>query len=254
MTASPPTRSVEDVDALGAAVTAAVRDVVPGTEVGLAVHDRVTGSGVADVNADRQFYTASVVKLLIAIHALRGAGWDLPTGAERDDLAAMLSRSDDGIASRLWGGRGGTEIVRETATLIDLERTSPPRDPGRWELTRMSARDVLRVYEFVCEDMPKRASEFVVDALAGAAPRGADGFYQHFGIADALPDAQRAIKQGWMRVDAGLVLNTTGLVGSDDRYIAVLLTQQPTTADFDTGRAAVTAGMVALAPVLSPDT
>lgn len=251
----PPTLSEEDVDALGTDVTTAVRDVVPGTDVGLAAHDRVTGSSVADVNADRQFYTASVVKLLVAIHALRGAGWDIPTGVERDDLVAMLSRSDDGIASRLWGGRGGTEIVRETAELIDLERTIPPRDPGRWELTRTSARDVLRVYEFVCDDMPKRASEFLVEALARATPRGADGFHQHFGIAAALPDAERAIKQGWMRVDAGLVLNTTGLVGPGDRYIVVLLllTQQPTTADFDTGRDAVTAGMAALAPALSPD-
>ncbi|MQA62474.1 MAG: hypothetical protein GEU86_13480 [Actinophytocola sp.] len=101
--------------------------------------------------------------------------------------------------------------------------------------------------------MPPSAGEFLRDALAAAPARAADGFHQHFGIPDGMPDAERAIKQGWMRVNKGLVLNTTGFVGQEQRYVVVLLTEQPVDADFDTGQKAVTAGIEALAPVLATD-
>lgn len=245
--------SPDQVAAIGEAVATAVEEVAPGTDIGLAVYDRLTGSKVASVNSDQQFYTASVVKLLIGIHVLHDADWVIPTGAERDELAAMLSRSTDATASALWGAYGGTAIVREVAELIDLPHTGPPRDAGRWELTRMSPKDILRVYKYITNRMPPRAGAFMQDVLAAAPTRAADGFNQFFGIPDALPSAQRAIKQGWMRINDGLVLNTTGVVGPDQRYVVALLTQQPVNTSFSTGRAAVTAGIAALAPALATD-
>jgi hypothetical protein len=243
--------SPDEQAALAGAVSTAVNDAVPGTEIGLVVYDRLTEAVLTSAHADQQFYTASVVKLLIVIQVLRGAGWEVPTGSEREDLVAMLSRSADGIASRLWGAYGGPAIITEVAALVELSGTSPPRSPGRWELTRMSPRDVFSVYEYIDNEMPRDAREFVLTALANASNLAVDGFDQFFGIPRALPDTEWAIKQGWMRIDNGLVLNTTGIVGSDQRYVVALLTQQPGGTRFEDGHAAVTAGIAALAPTLT---
>ncbi|MFG1647222.1 hypothetical protein ACGFMK_43670 [Amycolatopsis sp. NPDC049252] len=70
-----------------------------------------------------------------------------------------------------------------------------------------------------------------------------DGWDQYFGIPDGLPGTSRQIKQGWMILRDALVLNTTGVV--DNRYVVVLLTQQPPVGSAK-GRAA---GITTLAPL-----
>ncbi|MEU3274123.1 serine hydrolase [Saccharomonospora sp. NPDC006951] len=240
-----------DDAALAHRVAAAVTDVVPGTRVGLAVHDRLTGTTVTSMNADEQFYTASVVKLLIAIAVLREANWQVPEGQDRTDLAAMLSGSSDPVASALWGAHGTTDINHDVSALLGLRDTSPPSHAGQWEMTRMSPRDVIRVYEFIDAEMPGPARDFIVTALAEATRVAVDGFDQYFGIPDALPGAEKAVKQGWMHISDGLVLNTTGLVGAEGRYVVVLLTEGPSASTFDPAATALTRGVAVLAPTLT---
>lgn len=247
----PALASPDEQAALAEAVTTAVNDAVPGTQIGLAVYDQLTEETLTSVNADQQFYTASVVKLLIAIQVLRDAGWKVPTGSEREGLVAMLSRSADGVASTLWRAHGGPAITGEVTALAGLADTIPPRNPDQWESTRMSPRDVLSVYKYIDNELPPDAREFVLTALADATDPAADGFDQFFGIPDALPDTEWATKQGWMRITDGLVLNTTGIVGSDRRYVVALLTRHPGGIGFGDARAAVTAGIAALAPTLT---
>ncbi|EHR51933.1 hypothetical protein SacmaDRAFT_3720 [Saccharomonospora marina XMU15] len=237
--------------ALADSVSTAVSGHAPGSKVGLAVYDRLAESVVAEINADEQFYTASVVKLLIVTDSLRDAGWALPRGQHRENLVALLSRSADWVASSLWAAGGGPVIVTETAELIGLEATVPPRIARQWEMTRTTPRDVLAVYDYLTTGMPEAAREFVLNALGEATRVAADGFDQFFGIPAALPDSEWAIKQGWMRVDNGIVLNTTGTVGPRGRYHVVLLTLQPPGTSFATARSAVTAGVAALAPALT---
>ncbi|OZM74488.1 hypothetical protein CFN78_05065 [Amycolatopsis antarctica] len=236
-----------DGAALAEAVGAAVRGRVPGTEFGLHLHDRLSGTTVASAGAERPFYTASVVKLLIAVDRIRDAGWRLPE-AERAGLTAMLAGSSDGVASAWWDP---TVLDPALGDLIGLRETTPPRRDADWELTRMSARDVSAAYEFIAGGLPAEASAFTLDTLSGATDPAADGFAQYFGIPDALPGTPWAVKQGWMRVADGLVLNTTGLAGPDLRYVVVLLTEQPAGTSYAAGRAAVTAGIGALAPILT---
>ncbi|MEU6646797.1 hypothetical protein ABZ863_30230 [Saccharomonospora sp. NPDC046836] len=248
---SPASASPREQAALANAVSTAVNRVVPGTQIGLAVYDRISGSMLASLNDDQQFYTASVVKLLIATEVLREAGWQVPSGAARDELAVMLSGSSDSVASALWAAYGRTEIDRSAARLMRLSDMSLPSIPGQWEMTRLSPRDVVTVYRYLDERMPQPASDFVLNALSGATRIATDGFDQYFGIPAALPGMNWAVKQGWMEINNGTVLNTTGIVGSDGRYIISLLTRQPAGTGFGPGRAAVTAGIAALAPALN---
>jgi hypothetical protein len=174
------------------------------------------------------------VKLLITVDALQQAGGELPPERIRDQLVGMLSVIDDGIATALWQANGGREIGRRMIELIGLPHTVPPRQPEEWELTRTSPLDRVATYEFIENDLSDSSSDLVDAALAAATNPAADGFDQFFGIPRALPGTEWAIKQRWMRFRRGVVLNTTGVVGPEARYVVALLTELPLGTDYET--------------------
>lgn len=248
--AAPVTLTEDEQAKLAAAVKASVLAASPRTTLDFVVYDRETGEDLASINGDAPLYTASVVKLLIAIDAYRDSGWITPDADTVKDLTTMLSGSNDGIASAYWVDDGGTAIIKRMVSLIGLDHTIAPTDPGEWGMTKMSANDVIAVYQFIDEQMPDDASATIMNALAAAKNPADDGFPQYFGIPDAFTGTQWGVKQGWMELKTSLVLNTTGVVGSDSRYVIALLTQQPVTVGWTKGRAAVTAGMTAAAAAL----
>ena len=66
----------------------------------------------------------------------------------------MLSRSDDDLASRFWSAYGGPSIVTGWAKKIGLTGTRAPADPGRWGDTLITAKDVVRIYQYVLAHRP----------------------------------------------------------------------------------------------------
>ena len=227
-----------------ATVVAAVRSVEPHATVGALVVDRTSGTELLAIEPDRQFRSASLVKLLIAIDAL-DSGAD-PKARRR--LGLMLERSDDDIASSLWVARGGPLIITRTAGRLELAGTRMPRQPGRWGDVLLTAHDVGRIYEYVLTRLPDADRELIVDALARAPRTAEDGFDQHFGIPDGLGGSW-AVKQGWSNSPTDLVIHTSGLVGDGWRYVAVLLTQHPLGVPVRTATSSVTAGAKALSPL-----
>ncbi|HEY3471042.1 MAG TPA: hypothetical protein VGL47_38300 [Amycolatopsis sp.] len=228
-------------------VAAAVTSASPGTTTGFVVFDRESSRELASLEADRQFYTASVVKLLIAIdevHDERTDTWALPDA----ELTNMLAGSNDAIASAFWERNGGTAIVSRTAALVGLSNTTPPTDPTQWGMAKTSASDVLATYEYLEDVVPDEVAAPLLAAMGNARNPADDGWDQYFGIPDGLPGMAWQIKQGWMVLRNALVLNTTGVVGG--RFVVVLLTQQPLVSSAK-GRAAVTAGVKTLGPLLA---
>ncbi|MFJ1759955.1 hypothetical protein ACIOD2_06520 [Amycolatopsis sp. NPDC088138] len=238
-----------DLSGVAGGVADAVAAASRGTDVGFVLFDRESGKELASLNRDTPYYTASVVKLLIAIDEVRdeNGGWALPDAADVDDLTDMLSGSNDAIASELWERNGGNEIVTRTAALIGLTNTTPPADPTQWGMAKTSAADVVATYEFLEDTVPDDVAQPLLTALGDARNPADDGWDQYFGIPDGLPGTSWQIKQGWMILRNALVLNTTGVV--NNRYVVVLLTQQPLISSAK-GRAAVTAGITTLAPLL----
>ncbi|MFJ9363490.1 hypothetical protein ACIRRA_03590 [Nocardia sp. NPDC101769] len=235
----------------------AIQDASPGTEVGIEVVDTTTGAVIADLNADQQFYTASVVKLLIALDELKSQGWK-PDSDTAGQLDRMLSASDDDIADRLWGRNGGNAIVSRMAELIGLNGTRPPSDPTEWGETLTTPNDVVAIYHYITATVPEPASDVILNALRNTSRIAADGTDQNFGIPDGLPGTTTAIKQGWMILDTSTTMNTTGLVGSAPgqplRYIVVVLTSQPAGVSWTAGGAALTAGVGVLRSVTGSHT
>jgi hypothetical protein len=218
----------------------AARDVEPNTTLGAVVFDRVTGGFPVSLNGDRQFRSASLVKLMIAIDVLdRGA-----TEEERTRVARMLSVSDDRIASAFWSA-GAPGLVTRVVRLAGLQSTEAPEMAGRWGEVKLTANDVVRVYQYLLNDLPPADHTLVMDALAQAPQYAADDFDQYFGIPDGL-NTQWAIKQGWGNNDSTMALHSTGVIGLRSRYVVVLLTEHPLGSGWRTSASSVTAAARAL--------
>jgi hypothetical protein len=218
----------------------AAAGVEPNTVLGAVVYDRVTGQALLSRNADRQFRSASLVKLMIAIDALnRGAD-----NAERDQIARMLSLSDDDIASSLWV-KGGPGIITRVVALVGLQHTEAPEQAGKWGQVKLTANDMVLVYQYIMDTLPPEDHTLIVDALARAPQYAADGSDQYFGIPDGL-NTQWAIKQGWGNNTKKMVLHSTALVGANYRYIVILLTEHPLGSGWSTCKRSVTAAAKAL--------
>jgi hypothetical protein len=240
-----------DLSSVASDVAEAVTAASRGTSVGFVLYDRESGTELASLDADQPYYTASVVKLLIAIdevHDDATGTWELPDADAVEDLTDMLEGSNDALASEFWERNGGNEIVTRTAALIGLAGTTPPADPTQWGMAKTSAADVLATYQYLEDVIPAEVAAPILTALGNASNPADDGWDQYFGIPDGLTGRSWQIKQGWMILRNALVLNTTGVVGG--RYVVVLMTQQPLISSAK-GRAAVTAGIKTLAPLLS---
>ncbi|CAN5229432.1 hypothetical protein BH20ACT5_BH20ACT5_17600 [soil metagenome] len=70
--------------------------------------------------------------------------------------------------------------------------------PGEWELTTMSAVDVVRFYDGFLDSAPTTDRDYLIDLLRRTSMRVADEFDQFFGSPSALPGQVVAIKQGWL--------------------------------------------------------
>ncbi|MFG1796497.1 serine hydrolase [Nocardia sp. NPDC049149] len=232
---------------------AAIQGISPGTEVGIEVADLDTGAVLAGLNADRQFYTASVVKLLIALDALKSQGWQ-PVPDSAAEISAMLSTSDDNIADALWDANGGDSIVDRMIETVGLTGTEPPADPAEWGETLTTAQDVVAVYRYLTTTVPEPSRTIVLTALRDISQISADGTDQYFGIPDGLSDNSWAVKQGWMALNTSTTLDTTGLVGPSSAavlpYAVVVLTSQGPGTSWATGGSALTAGITQLRSII----
>jgi hypothetical protein len=206
-----------------------------------------------------QFRTASLVKLLIALDYLwnRGPGYAIPA-ADRSKLDVMLRSSDDNAATYFWKLAGQGQIVSRMVTRLGLQETGPPpaEKPGSWGYTAVSAGDLVRVYRYLLDKAPMPVRDFVMGNLRQATRCGTDGYDQSFGIPSSF-NKPWAAKQGWSGfgatpagpcasnpavaraayTPAGVdlvhkVLHSTGVVGTGDRTIVVVLTLYPNGATY----------------------
>ncbi len=230
-------RATEEAAAKGATITVAILD--------RATHQLVS-NGKTSIIA-----TASVSKLFIADELLLRASQGKTTlsAQDRQALDNMLRSSDDGAAEQFWGELGGDAIVTEIATRYGLAATAPPSD-GRWWNTFSSAPDLIRYYEMLLDGeggLPLQSAAIIVNDLAQSTPNGIDGYPQRFGIPDGLYAEPVAVKQGWMCcIGADWMHLSTGIIGSDRRYIIVIESLQAS--DDATARETITQAVKTIFP------
>jgi len=225
-----------------------------GATIAVAVLDRSTHQMLSNGN-DQPIAIASVAKLFIADDLLAHG----PDGSEdnprlsptdREALDGMLRSSDDGAAETFWAQRCGEAIITDVAGRYGLTSTAPPGD-GQWWNTMSSASDLVHYYDMLLDGsggLSRDRAKVIVDALAESTATGADGYPQRFGIPDGLYAEPVAVKQGWMCCmdgDSWMHLST-GIVGSDRRYVMVIESLQPS--DDATARATITQAVKTMFP------
>lgn len=217
---------------LQAGIRAASREAAAaGATMGVAVLDRVTGQQWTNgAPAGEALFGASLAKLFIADNLLyqQSAGEITLSPGERELLEAILTVSDDSAATTLYARYGGAAMITEVAARYRLPSLQPTNQPPLWELTTISAVDLVRWYDAFLRTASPTDADFLVSNLQASPERAADGFNQYFGIPRALPGQAWGIKQGWMGgVRDSTFLHTSGLLGPDNRYAVAILVQHP---------------------------
>ena len=221
-----------------------------GATLSVAVLDRSSHQLVSNGNS-QIIATASVAKLFIADQLLlqESQGQTTLTPEDHQALNVMLQSSDDGAAEKFWAQAGGDAIITQVASRYGLTSTAPPSD-GRWWNTISSAPDLIRYYDMLLNGsggLPPERAGIIFDDLDESTPNGIDGYPQRFGIPDGLYAEPVAVKQGWMCcIGADWMHLSTGVIGSDRRYIMVVASLQAS--DDATARATITQAVRTIFP------
>ncbi len=202
-----------------------------GVHVAIAVLDRTTGQRAESRNAHAGFFTASLVKVMIADDVLtqRDQGKLQLSSADMHMMHLMITRSDDNAADSFWDLGGGNAIVSRTAARYGLHDTSPPNGP--WWFTTTSADDMVSLYDQILsgQSTDPAVGNWIVSAMRDFQPTGEDGEDQTFGLPSALShETVVGYKQGWMPLlDGDWVHDSTAIVGASGRYIVAMMATQP---------------------------
>ena len=232
--AAPPDQPASTFDGVDARIRQATADAAKaGADIKAVVMDRTTGQVVSNGNCG-SFPIASVVKLFIADDLLLqvSKGQTTLSPSDRKSLESMLRSSDDGAAQMFWDRSGGNAIIGRVVARYGLAGTTAPYN-GHWDVTQSTASDLVRYYDMLLAGsggLPPEQAEVIMSNLAQSTPTGLDGYPQRFGIPDGLYAEPVAVKQGWFCCwNGGNQLHvTTGVIGSDRRYVMAIGSLQPT--------------------------
>jgi hypothetical protein len=199
-------------------------------QVGISVLDRETGQLYENGDAHTQMRSASVVKIFVAENLLDRARQGTITLSTDDQalMESMVRSSDDDAMSALYSKYGEVQIVADVAQKYGLTEVGAPPTPGYWGMFQITAHDVVTFYEgMLTGGLVPADRDYLLSLMRSATPNGIDGFYQFFGIPDALGSNQTfGVKQGWMCCQEGLHrLHTTGILGPDARFAVAFLSQ-----------------------------
>jgi beta-lactamase class A len=162
----------------------------------------------------RRYQSASLAKAMILVSYLnRGDVRRVAlSSTERKLLGPMITRSDNGAASRVYaivGPRGLAQLARR-AHMTDFASSY------KWGDTQMTAADQARFFYRIDKLVPPRHRAYALRLLARVIPE------QRWGVADAVPRGARIyFKGGWRPSAGGWIVNQAALVQSGGRRVAL---------------------------------
>jgi len=228
-----------------AAVNAAEQRASSGTQLGVAVLDRITGELAVGARGHERFYTASLAKLIVIVDVLdrrRTEGLQV-SDADLQLFARALGPSDDSAMSALWEKFDGAGAPARVSARLSLEGTAAPRRTGQWGEVEVTASDYATLWRYVLDDMPAGDRDLLLSDIAAAPATAKDGFDQAFGLlSPEIRDGHRTFaKQGWMCCFSGqYYLHSAGALGEEKRFVVVMLTRQPRTKGWPAARTELT--------------
>jgi hypothetical protein len=202
--------------------------MAPG-EIGLVLHDRVTGATWRNANARRSFPAASTVKLaMVADLLIRERQGSLRLApADRSLIDAALRESADDAADRLWYAYENAAFVRRIRA-FGMTGTSFTTH-AYWGAMTSSADDLGNLMDYVLNRLPARLRDEIVVDLRHVSP------VQHWGIWGAGPSNRPGLKNGWVSINGIWTVNTVGFAGPHERYTLAIMNHLGGEAGFQAG-------------------
>lgn len=177
---------------------------------------------------EKQFETASVVKLSILEATLvdaQNAKRKL-SGSEESLAHRMIATSDNDAATALWKRLGYTPGLSKFLKQVGATGT---RVSSSWGLTKTTAADQVRVVkafaypnDVLSEDSRAKAVGYLEQVIPA----------QRWGVSAGPPPGSARLKNGWLAVESGWIVNSVGQVHAEgaDYAIAVLSNHGPSEA------------------------
>ena len=215
-----PVAHARPVEAIVAAPVAEPRLVAPGGieearrwarrrggTVGFAVADRA--GRVRGLNLHHQFFSASVVKAMLALAVVRSARGRALTGGERALLHPMVTVSDNDAATAVYA-RVGAGPLHRIARAAGMKRFAIG---GNWADALLTAHDQARLFLRIDRLAPRRHRKYLRGLLASIVP------WQRWGIAPVAEGRgfHAMFKGGWRTG----IFHQVALLERDGRRVAL---------------------------------
>jgi hypothetical protein len=189
--------------------------------VAVAVLDLVTGKTMT-IHPSLRVDTASIIKATIMATLL----WDHQRAAtpistlDKTELAPMIEESNNNDATQLWNALGGPPGVSPFLAAAHMEATTPN---WAWGLTTTTAPDQIALLKELV--LPGGLLHAAAQAYALSLMEHVVG-WEAFGVTAGVPAGVTvALKNGWLPVSSGWVVNSIGYVNGDgESYLLAVLT------------------------------
>lgn len=195
----------------------------PGT-VAFVLRDRVTGARYRSAAAGAPIWTASTIKLAMVTDLLarEQAGEIRLSGTDREQMAAMLRKSDNAAADALWDEYGGPAgVFNADFPRYGMRGVRPQPGYGDvfpyWGFQKATADDFDGLMNYVLTGLT------TADAAAVAAEMQRVDAAQQWGVFGAGPAMAPGAKNGWSQEEGGWVVNSVGFAGPNQRYTLAVM-------------------------------
>jgi hypothetical protein len=161
-------------------------------------HGRLHG-----VDVHRTYVSASLVKAMLLVGYLRGAGNRAPTSLERAMLGPMITRSDNRLATAVFS-RLGDRALRDLARRARMRNFSVS---GYWSGATFSAADQARFF-YVCDRLVPPRSRAYARGLLSSIVRWQRWGFSRYSLGVGF---KTFFKGGWRRTARGRLVHEAAL-------------------------------------------
>jgi hypothetical protein len=210
--------------------------------VGYVLRDRVTGAAYRNAQANAMIWSASTIKLAIAVDLLvrNRTGAIKLTPDDQKLMQAMIHSSDNDATDTLWSRFGGADhqsFNRDFPAygMTDLEPQRGFSDVfPYWGFQKTTANDLDRLMNYTLTRMTAVESTALINEMQHVDDE------QHWGVWGAGPAMAPGNKNGWSLEQGGWVINSVGFAGPSQRYTLAVMNALGGAGGYDAGVATTT--------------
>jgi hypothetical protein len=217
--------------------------------LGIAVRDRVSGAVWRAGEPEHPVWTASTIKLALAVDLLERARVGSLTldATARQQIADMLDFSSNSAADRLWRRFELADRVQHYRDVYGISGLEFPAGYRYWGAMKCTTDGLLGLMSYVLDHLAPADRDYIVGAM-----RTVDRI-QQWGVWAAGRSQRPGLKAGWsIEKDPGgehWVANSVGFAGPDARYAIAVMYQLPP--GVNTRNGSIRAGVHAISDIVA---